>query len=471
MATNALSTDTPPRENDIGKIIKGGYCVGCGACAAASGKFGMVLNKDGAIVPDILPEDDALSSVSSVCPFSSNGPNEDEIGKALFGQSGNHHTALGYFCATYAGHVAEKDFRNRGSSGGMGSWLLTEALKTGLVDTVLHVRAVDPDTHNGRLFAYCTATSEDDIRQGGKSRYYPITMDEMLKHVMDNPGRYALSGVPCFIKAVRRMAAHRPEIKERIIFTVGLICGHLKTTGFGESLAWQAGVKPSDIKALDFRHKLEGLSANKYAFMVHPKNGGSDMVTPMSELLGHDWGMGFFKLKACDFCDDVTAETADVSIGDAWLPEYVKDYQGTNVVVVRNPQVNAMIEKAITEGRLALSPIQAERVARSQEAGLRHRREGLSYRLWKEDRKNTWRPEKRVKPSGKIPFQRKIIMTLRQHLMQESIDSFRAAKEKDDLSVFLKRMKTEAFFYRGVNFLIRLLNLGGRKIKKALGKS
>lgn len=40
--------------------------------------------------------------------------------------------------------------------------------------------------------------------------------------------------------------------------------------------------------------------------------------------------------KACDFCDDVFAETADIALGDAWLPEYVQDGNGTNVVVTRN---------------------------------------------------------------------------------------------------------------------------------------
>ena len=32
-----------------------------------------------------------------------------------------------------------------------------------------------------------------------------------------------------------------------------------------------------------------------------------------------DWGMGIFKLGACDYCDDIVGETADISFGDAWL--------------------------------------------------------------------------------------------------------------------------------------------------------
>jgi len=47
----------------------------------------------------------------------------------------------------------------------------------------------------------------------------------------------------------------------------------------------------------------------------------------------------------------VFAETADVVLGDAWLPEYVQDSDGTNVVVTRNQDIRQLIVKARTEGR------------------------------------------------------------------------------------------------------------------------
>jgi coenzyme F420 hydrogenase subunit beta len=436
------------KSQDIVQVLKYGYCVGCGACAAESGQFGMILNRDGAMVPDVHGEYEDLSAVSDVCPFSAEGSNESEIGRRLYGKSAHQHVALGYFLATYAGHVTESNFRQLGSSGGMGTWLLTEALRTDIVDTILHVRPVDPDTHNGRLFEYCTASTDDEIQRGGKSRYYPVTMDAILRYVIENPKRYAISGVPCFIKALRRLAARRHEINERIIFTVGLVCGHLKTTGFGECLAWQAGIEPSNIKSMDFRHKLNSGPASKYAFMARSKNGKHDIVIPMTKLLGRDWGMGFFKLNACEFCDDVTAETADVSIGDAWLPEYIDDCQGTNVVVVRCPMTKAMIEAAIEDGRLALSPVSPEQVVLSQKAGLRHRHEGLAYRLWVKDKKGEWRPEKRIKPSNKLPLSRKFILIMRQRLMKISINIFRLAKEKNNLRLFIRRMSLEISIYR-----------------------
>ena len=50
-----------------------------------------------------------------------------------------------------------------------------------------------------------------------------------------------------------------------------------------------------------------------------------------------------FKYKACDFCDDVFAETADVVVGDAWIPKYLT--QGNSLVVTRSSLFDSLINK------------------------------------------------------------------------------------------------------------------------------
>ena len=49
-----------------------------------------------------------------------------------------------------------------------------------------------------------------------------------MKTVKDVPGRYAIVGIPSFIMAVRLLAEKDDTIKDRIKYTVGLICGHQK---------------------------------------------------------------------------------------------------------------------------------------------------------------------------------------------------------------------------------------------------
>ena len=108
---------------------------------------------------------------------------------------------------------------------------------------------------------------------------------------------------------------------------------------------------------------------------------------------------GFFQNSACDFCDDVVAETADVSFGDAWLEPYASYGRGANVLVVRSALIQGLLKRAIKEGGVALREVDANFVVRTQDAGLRHRREGLAYRLALQLKgRQAIQPRKRVEP-------------------------------------------------------------------------
>ena len=119
------------------------------------------------------------------------------------------------------------------------------------------------------------------------------------------------------------------------------------------------------------------------------------IVKPTKELLGQNWGQGYFKTKASDFTDDVMNETADITLGDAWLPEYTKDSKGNNVIVVRNPVIDDLIREGIESGRLNLDVVDKETIFRSQAAHYRHTHDELAYRLYKKDKLNQWQPKEK----------------------------------------------------------------------------
>jgi len=424
-------------------VVEGGYCVGCGACAAVQDSpITMRLDSYGRYVAHLAAEPDAHDSsarVLEVCPFSPDGPNEDALGASLFGAAGQHDDRIGYHLGTYAGYVAEDGFRSRGSSGGMGSWLLTEFLRVGLVDRVAHVREHPPSDDDPALFRFELASTPQEVAAGGKSRYYPVELSGVLEAIRSIPGKYAVVGVPCFIKAVRRLAQQDPVLQQRIRFAVAIFCGHLKSSRFAESLAWQCGIPPDSIVSIDFRRKLPGRPANRYGVEITGRSDGHELhaVRPVQGLYGGNWGHGLFMYEACDYCDDVVGETADVSVGDAWLPGYVEDSAGTNVVVVRNPEVQALIEKGISSKRLALQPLDADGVAESQSAAFRHRRDGLAYRLHLKDQAQRWRPHKRVPPAVKhLTRKQRAIFRLRMQIAAHSHTAFQRALDAKRFDVF-----------------------------------
>jgi len=387
--------------------------------------------------------------VLQACPFSEEAANEDELSDQLFGRETRHDDRIGRYLECFGGHVAEGEYRDRGSSGGMGTWLVSELLRLNKVDAVVHVRPMSPTTDDPRLVQYAISRSDEEILDGAKSRYHPIEMSEVIRVIQETPGRYAFVAIPCFIKALRLLQRHDQVLAERVVFTVGLFCGHLKSLAFAQSLAWQLGVHPDSLRSFDFRHKLLDRPANRYGVVAKGAAQDEEIETPVAELYGSDWGLGFFKYKACDYCDDVVAELADVSIGDAWIPRYIEDARGANVVIVRTPELLDLIETARGEGRLELETLPASEVAKSQDAGFRHRRAGLAYRLHLTDRSGQWRPPKRVPPSrAAVPLLRRPIHAMRPVLSEASHEAFAKARAADQLDVFKREMAPLVEEYR-----------------------
>ena len=73
--------------SELNKVIDGGYCIGCGACALVSPQSVELVEDEykryqGRIKLDASDAD--LKKAELVCPFSNSQPNEDEISQKVF---------------------------------------------------------------------------------------------------------------------------------------------------------------------------------------------------------------------------------------------------------------------------------------------------------------------------------------------------------------------------------------------------
>jgi coenzyme F420-reducing hydrogenase beta subunit len=397
-------------------IVESGLCVGCGACGAR-----MQWDQRGFLKP--VADEPPPPNFAERCPFSRAAPNEDAIARERFAAACFADARIGRFEAAYLGHAIENPFRPNGSSGGLTSWVAAELLLTGTVDAVAHVAPADPQA-TGRFFDYRVSRSLDELMSGAKSRYYPVELSRVLTEIRSTAGRYAIVGVPCFIKAVHLLRRVDPLIRDRVTHTLGLFCGHMKSAAMIESFAWQLGTELSAVRALDYRIKDESRPANWYRAQLELEDGAS-AAADWWHLADGDWGAGFFQNPACDWCDDVVAETADISFGDAWVEPYSSDGRGTNVVIVRTAELKQTLEVARADGRLQLEPVDADFIARTQAAGLRHRRDGLAYRL---TLRRGLVPKKRVQPSAALPLRRKLVYRVRRSIARWSHRMFGLAK-------------------------------------------
>lgn len=426
------------------RIVKGGFCIGCGVCnCAAGGAIPIAMDQHGqyqAVVDQAgRVSEEAMKRAVTACPFSDAGPNEDELGRALFQECHRHDPRIGYFRELFIGHAAEDDFRATGTSGGVITWLLTELLRQGKIDAAVHV-VPRPDASDGILFRYGVSETAEEIRAGAKSRYYPVEMSNVLAAIKQRDRRYAVVGLPCFIKALRRLADEDPVIRTRIAYHIGIVCGHLKSKAFADCFGWEVGIPPGRLEAIDFRVKRPGYSAADYG--VYLRGAGREVTCATRELLVANWGCNFFRYSACDYCDDVFAETADAAMGDAWLPEYERDYRGTSVIVLRNETLHAMCVGARDEGRLKVEPSTCDRVAESQAGGLRDRRDGLAYRLYLKGKQGAWTPRKRVQPVFRdLSPRRRRVYRVRSMTGRESHELWVEAVRRDSFAWFAIRAK------------------------------
>ncbi|MDO6810413.1 Coenzyme F420 hydrogenase/dehydrogenase, beta subunit C-terminal domain [Zobellia galactanivorans] len=397
-------------------------------------------NDSGFLVPTLIGDCDEEGSCISVCPFNpfpkDEVKTENEIAEGLFEEDSltKFDKKIGKFRNTYAGF--SKEHRSTGSSGGLATYVSEQLMEGQIVDHVLNVQEQD-----GK-FEYVICSEKEKLKSSSKTRYFPVTMETVFAQIRELDGKVAIVGIPCFIKGVRLAQEQDQVLAEKIVFTIGIICGGVKSKFFTEYLSQKAGVATPDIDRVDYRIKDINSTAGDYSFGSKAKN-SPDFQTIKMRTVGDMWGTGLFKANACDFCDDVSAELADISLGDAWIRPYVNDGGGTNVIVTRSAIADRIIRDGIEKGKLVIDEIEQSEFVRSQKGSYTHRQDCLPYRIENSGLKNI--PPKREHKKTLSP-EVKIIQRLRRKTRQKSLDVWRevmnAEKFDKEMKSSLKLLRT-----------------------------
>src|SRR3546814_10655551 len=112
---------------------------------------------------------------------------EDEIARRRFPAAAAQDDHIGRFDAAYVGHAAEAGYRERGSSGGMASWVAGELFRRGKAEGVAPVTRGDPP-HEGGGLRYPLALVHPALWEGAQARDYPVDMAEQQREHREGPG-------------------------------------------------------------------------------------------------------------------------------------------------------------------------------------------------------------------------------------------------------------------------------------------
>ena len=170
------------------------------------------------------------------------------------------------------------------------------------------------------------ARSREEIVAASKSKYCPVAANYALKDIIHEKGNFAVVGLPCHIHGVRKAEQIYPELKKKIILHLGLMCSHMVsfegTEFYGSKIKHRIRVS---VHGITYRGK-------GWPGAMTVRSSERSVSIPLVGNWRSYWPVFssfLFTPMRCTMCPDQLAELADISLGDAWLPEFRGDKIGT----------------------------------------------------------------------------------------------------------------------------------------------
>jgi coenzyme F420 hydrogenase subunit beta len=283
---------------------------------------------------------------------------------------GTDNRRIGRYLSCHVGHATNARVRWSAASGGIVTALLIAALEKGQIDGSIVTR-MNPESPLEPL-PYL-ATTEDEILASVGSKYCPVASNLRLRDVLSSEGKYAVVGLPCHIQGLRKAQTHNRKLQEKVAFSISIFCGlNMSPTGT-RMLLHRRRVPVEKVKQVKYRG--DGWPGGLQVEMQD----GRTCSEPYFDYF--DDHFMCYEIHRCNLCCDSFGELADISCGDAWLPEFKSsDDQGTSVVVVRSERGRDLLSSVGSEV-LALERLSIDKAEQTQRLALVWKKEWLRAKI------------------------------------------------------------------------------------------
>jgi coenzyme F420 hydrogenase subunit beta len=350
------------KKNNIQHVAKKGLCSGCGTCSVLcpSGAIKLRGDKRWGIYLPVIDENKCTMCglCRQVCPRISE--NHISLNEAIFNKEPDNFL-IGNFLNCYIGNSMDHYIRFHSSSGGLITTLLNFAIDKGIIDGALVVRM---KTGKPLVPDPFIARTREEIMAASKSKYCPVPINIGLQGILSSKKgeRFAVVGLPCHMVGIRKAEMLNEKLREKIFLHLGIFCSHTNTFASTQFLLSKLGIKEEEIVKFDYRG--EGWPGG---INIELKNGSRKRVALATPLWQSFHDSMFFAPRCCLLCNDVTCELADISFGDAWLPEIIKvEKEGKSIMISRTKRGDDFLSQAASDGLVDLQPIKVEEVIGSQ---------------------------------------------------------------------------------------------------------
>jgi len=346
--------------SNINIVLERDLCIGCGICKICPEKAIVLTYDDWSGYKPKLVEEKCVGCglCLDLCPSYGNFL---EYCK---------NSVIGSYLNIYLAYACDDKIRYEASSGGIVTTLLLWALEKNVIDGAILTKM---SKENPIRTEVCVATTEREVLSCMGSKYNISPVGAALSQIKDKEGKFAVVGLPCHILAYKK-AAKRLKLDQKIVFYIGLFCNHTSYPQATKFLLEKEGINLTDVESISYR-------GNGWpGFMkIYLKNGRKKLL-PSQECFLTYFSSYFFSPLRCLVCNDVTAELADISVGDAWLPELKKsDRLGSSILITRSFVGEKLIKNLSTEGRICIKKLPLEKVIQSQKGNLNFKKINVAW--------------------------------------------------------------------------------------------
>lgn len=340
-----------PLDTLMKEVIGSGLCTRCGTCVGACPEGNLRINDP---IGSCLPEAGEFCSRCGLCLSACPGrlmefePIERDLFKTIRSSS-----FLGVVRSAWLAHANDPETRRRGSSGGVVTSLLLDALDRKTIGGAILFapHSKEPYRGWGKI-----AKDREEIILSAQSRYHLSPLNTVLSEIRSCDSRIAYVGIPCQVHGLRKLQRSGWRSRVSLSPVIGIYCGNNLFFAATVAMMRKLGVKSiEEVEAISYR---EGRWPG--SFSVRTRNGQERSVSK----LYFNQAIPFYINRRCLFCVDLSNELSDISVGDGWSKEGSEE--GWSVVLLRSEAGEEAFTRALERGSIA-----AERIS-LEEAELMH---------------------------------------------------------------------------------------------------
>ncbi len=338
---------------NISEVALDKLCTSCGACSVACPNHCISYNETvgGHIFPDV---NNNICTNCGICLSICPGIN---FGKTLK-EKLPADPFIGNVISSHVGKSVDEEIFKNSQSGGIATTIALHMLETKQADAIITV--IMEWGNPPRARAHLARTREELIL-AQKSKYSPVPILQIISDLeKNNIRKLVVIGTSCQIHGLFNLCDILPNLREKIILSIGLFCTHVMTCTAIDHLIHETNIDNNLPKHLQFKDKLCG----GYPGDVHIRWSDNCSIS-LPENKRHSI-KNYYIPARCWLCFDELNVYSDIAIGDPWGLDDIDRIGGESVFVSRTNGGQKIIQQIFDEKKVIARAVNYDDIVKGQ---------------------------------------------------------------------------------------------------------